>query len=63
MIEIWLILAVTLTVLYLIAMLVAGRGLGKTQSLISALIFGPIAATVATALAFVVHWMVVIEVH
>jgi hypothetical protein len=63
MIEMWVILAVTLTVLYLIAMLVAGHGLGKIQSLISALILGPIAATVATALAFVVHWMVVIEAH
>ena len=61
MIEIWLILAVTLTVLYLIAMLVLGPG--KTQSLIFALILGPIAATVATALALVVHWIVVIEAH
>ena len=62
-VEIWLILAVTFTVLYLIAMLVAGHGLGKTQDLISALILGPIAATVATALALVVHWIVVIEAH
>ena len=61
MIEMWLILAVTLTVLYLIAMLVIGPW--KTQSSISALILGPIAATAATALAFVVHWMVVIEAH
>ena len=61
MIEMWLILAVTLTVLYLIAMLVAGPE--KPKSLIFALILGPIAATVATALAFVVHWMVVIEAH
>ena len=61
--EAWLILAIAFTVLYLIAMLVAGHGLGKTQSLISALILGPIAATVATALALVVHWMVVIKAH
>jgi hypothetical protein len=63
MIEIWLILAVTFTVLYLIAMLVAGHRPWKTQSLISALILGPIAATVATALALVVYWIVVIEAH
>ena len=66
MIEMWLILAVTFTVLYLIAMLVARHGItgpGKTQSLISALIAGPIAATVATALALVVYWIVVIEAH
>jgi hypothetical protein len=29
----------------------------------SALMLGPIAATVATALAFVVYWIVVIEAH
>ena len=61
--EIWLrilfILAVTFTVLYLIATLVGGAG--RTQSLIFALIFGPIAATVATALALVVYWLIVIE--
>ena len=56
-VEIWLILAVTFTVLYLIATLVGGAG--RTQSLIFALIFGPIAATVATALALVVYWLVV----
>ena len=61
MIEMWLILAVTLTVLYVIAMLMVGPW--KTQSLISALMLGPIAATVATALALVVHWIVVIEAH
>jgi len=61
--EVWLILAVTFTVLYLITMLVAGHGITKTQSLISALIAGPIAAAVATALALVVHWIVVIEAH
>jgi hypothetical protein len=63
MIEMWLILTVAFTVLYLITMLVAGRGPRKTQSLISALILGPIAATVATALALVVYWIVVIEAH
>jgi hypothetical protein len=66
MIEIWVILAVAFTVLYLIAMLVAGHGIpgpGKPQSLIPALIVGPIAATVATALALVVYWIVVIEAH
>jgi hypothetical protein len=63
MIEMWLILAVVFTVLYLIAMLVAGHGIGKTKSFISALILGPIAATVATALTLVVHWIVVIEAH
>jgi hypothetical protein len=61
MIEMWFILAVTLTVLYLIAMLAIGPW--KAQSLISALILGPIAATAATTLALVVHWMVVIEAH
>jgi hypothetical protein len=61
--EAWLILAVAFTILYLIAMLVAGHGLGKTQDLISALILGPIAAAVATALALVVYWIVVIEAH
>jgi hypothetical protein len=61
MIEMWLILAVAFTVLYLITMLVVGPW--KTQSLISALILGPIAATAATTLALVVHWMVVIEAH
>jgi hypothetical protein len=62
--EIWLILAVTLTVLYLIATLV-GYGPPGTQSLISALVLGPIAATAATAtaLALVVYWIVVIEAH
>ena len=57
----WLILAVVFTVLYLITMLVAGPE--KPKSLIFALIFGPIAATVVTALALVVYWIVVIEVH
>ena len=57
----WLILAVAFTVLYLIAMLVAGPE--KTKSLIFALIAGPIAAAVATALALVVYWIVVIEAH
>jgi hypothetical protein len=65
MIEGWLILAVALTVIYLIATLRDGRGTGKTQSLISALIAGPIAAAVAIALwyamAIVVHRIVVIE--
>ena len=61
MIEIWLILAVAFTVLYLITMLVAGPQ--KTKSLIFALVAGPIAAAVATALALVVHWIVVIEAH
>jgi hypothetical protein len=67
--EVWAILTVILTVLYLIATLVGGQygpsslGLGKTQSLISALILGPVAATVATALTLVVHWIVVIEAH
>jgi hypothetical protein len=57
----WLILAGAFTVLYLIAMLVIGPW--KTQSLISALMLGPLAATVATALALIVHWIVVIEAH
>ena len=61
MIEMWLILAVAFTVLYLITMLVVGPW--KTQSLISALMLGPLAATVATALALIVHWIVVIEAH
>jgi hypothetical protein len=61
MIEMWLILAGAFTVLYLIAMLVIGPW--KTQSLISALMLGPLAATVATALALIVHWIVVIEAH
>ena len=61
MIEMWLILAVAFTVLYLITMLVVGPW--KTQSLISAVMLGPIAATAATTLALVVHWMVVIEAH
>ena len=61
MIEMWLILAGAFTVLYLIAMLVIGPW--KTQSLISALMLGPLAATVATALALVVYWIVVIEAH
>jgi hypothetical protein len=66
MIEIWVILAVAFTVLYLLTMLVAGHGIpgpGKTQSFMPALIVGPIAATVATALALVVYWIVVIEAH
>jgi hypothetical protein len=63
MIEIWLILAVAFTVLYLITMLVVGHGTGKTKSFISAIILGPIAATVAAALTLVVHWIVVIEAH
>ena len=63
MIEAWLILAVALTVLYLIATLRDGRGTAKTPFLTSALIAGPIAAAVATALALVVHWIVVIEAH
>ena len=54
-------LAVVFTVLYLIAMLVIGPW--KTKSLISALMLGPLAATVATALALIVHWIVVIEAH
>ena len=65
MIEAWLILAVALTVLYLIATLRDGRGSWKTQSLISALIAAPIAAAVAIALwyamALVVYSIVVIE--
>jgi hypothetical protein len=61
MIEMWLILAVAFTVLYLITMLLVGPW--KTQSLISALMLGPLAATVATALALIVHWIVVIEAH
>jgi hypothetical protein len=61
--EVWLILTVVFTVLYLIAMFVAGHGTGKTKSFISVLILGPIAATVATALTLVVHWIVVIEAH
>ncbi len=61
MIEMWLILAVAFTVLYLITMLLVGPW--KTQSLISALMLGPVAATVATALALIVHWIVVIEAH
>jgi hypothetical protein len=60
MIETWLILAVAFTVFYLIATLVAGHRI-TGQSLISALIAGPIAAAVATALALVVYWIVVIE--
>ena len=66
MIEMWLILAITFTVLYLIATLVARHGItgpGKTQFLIPALILGPIAAAVAIALAHVVYWIVVIEAH
>jgi hypothetical protein len=67
MIEMWLILAITFTVLYLIATLVARHGItgpGKTQSLIPpALILGLIAAAVAIALAHVVYWIVVIEAH
>ena len=57
----WLILAVVFTVLYLITIL--GASHEKTKSFIFALVAGPIAAAVATALALVVHWMVVIEVH
>jgi len=60
-IEMWLILAVAFTVLYLITMLVVGPW--KTQSLISAVMLGPIAATVATALALMVHLIVVIAAH
>jgi hypothetical protein len=62
MIEAWPIPAVTLTVLYLIA---TGRGTWKIQSLIPALIAGPLAAAVAIALwyamALVVYSVVVIE--
>ena len=57
----WLILAVVFTVLYLITIL--GASHEKTKSFIFALIAGPIAAAVATALALVVYWIVVIEVH
>ena len=46
---------------YLITMLLVGPW--KTQSLISALMLGPLAATVATALALIVYWIVVIEAH
>jgi hypothetical protein len=65
MIEAWLILAVALTVLYLIATLRDGRGTAKTPFLTSALIAAPIAAAVAIALwyamATVVYSIVVIE--
>ena len=57
----WLILAVVFTVLYLITII--GASHEKTQSFIFALVAGPIAAAVATALALVVYWIVVIEVH
>ena len=57
----WLILSVVFTVLYLITMLVAGPE--KTKSFIFALVTGPIAAAVATALALVVYSIVVIEAH
>lgn len=57
----WLILAVVFTVLYLITIL--GTSHEKTKSFIFALVAGPIAAAVATALALVVYWIVVIEVH
>ena len=57
----WLILAVVFTVLYLITIL--GASHEKTKSFIFALIAGPIAAAVATALALVVYWIVVIEAH
>jgi len=57
----WLILAVVFTVLYLITIL--GASHEKTKSFIFALVAGPIAAAVATALALVVYWIVVIEAH
>ena len=57
----WLILAVVFTVLYLITIL--GASHEKTKSFIFALVAGPIAAAVATALAVVVYWIVVIEAH
>ena len=57
----WLILAVVFTVLYLITIL--GASHEKTKSFIFALVAGPIAAAVATALALVVYWIAVIEVH
>jgi hypothetical protein len=57
----WLILAVVFTVLYLITIL--GASHEKTKSFIFALVAGPIAAAVTTALALVVYWIVVIEVH
>jgi len=57
----WLVLSVVFTVLYLITIL--GASHEKTKSFIFALVAGPIAAAVATALALVVYWIVVIEVH
>ena len=57
----WLILAVVFTVIYLITIL--GASHEKTKSFIFALVAGPIAAAVATALALVVYWIVVIEAH
>jgi hypothetical protein len=57
----WLMLAVVFTVLYLITIL--GASHEKTKSFIFALVAGPIAAAVATALALVVYWIVVIEAH
>jgi hypothetical protein len=66
MIEVWVILAVTFTVLYLIAALVEWRGIpsgpGKSQSFIFALIAGPISATAAIALWYAlvfVYWFVI----
>jgi hypothetical protein len=57
----WLVLSVVFTVLYLITIL--GASHEKTKSFIFALVAGPIAAAVATALALVVYWIVVIEAH
>ena len=57
----WLVLSVVFTVLYLITIL--GASHEKTKSFIFALVAGPIAAAVTTALALVVYWIVVIEAH
>ena len=57
----WLVLSVVFTVLYLITIL--GASHEKTKSFIFALVAGPIAAAVATALALVVYRIVVVEVH
>ena len=57
----WLVLSVVFTVLYLITIL--GASHEKTKSFIFALVAGPIAAAVATALALVLYWIVVIEAH
>ena len=57
----WLVLSLVFTVLYLITFL--GASHEKTKSFIFALVAGPIAAAVATALAVVVYWIVVIEAH